>query len=449
MSGIVGSKINIRGSGRIAKLGTDGQVLTSAGAGVSAVYEDAAGGGLDWQSVTTGSTLTAVAGNGYPIDTTSNACTITLPASASVGDEIIFTDYDRTWGTNRISFDSNGLNFQGYDDTYTKSYNTDGQSVHIVYMDATNGWISINDDVVSTVNPYNPTGIFYGGTTGSYVATSNILSDEGVIQADVASLGTARGTGSGCEFGTDKGIFGFGTTGSKTGVTNIVSNAGVIAADVAAIGTGRNMLGAATYGKDKGIFFAGQTTEDTKTINLVNNLGVVASDTTGLASEKYEAEGVEYGAMKDTCIFGFGYTHAPGPAGFNNHTNTVTNLGVISADITGVGTARDNLQGCSYGNEFGLYWSGNGSGAPFTQATNIVNSFGTVAADTTASAATGKSATQGCEYGETKGAFAFGTVSGTSYADTLNLVSSIGVMAADVSTVGTGRTGNMGCSFGH
>ena len=48
MSGIVGSKLNIRGSGRIAKLGTDGQVLTSAGAGVSAVYEDAAGGGGAW-----------------------------------------------------------------------------------------------------------------------------------------------------------------------------------------------------------------------------------------------------------------------------------------------------------------------------------------------------------------------------------------------------------------
>jgi len=406
-----------------------------------------AGGGISWQSVTTGSTLTAVAGNGYPIDTTSNACTITLPASASVGDEIIFTDYDRTWGTNRISLDFNGLNFQGYDDTYTKSYNTDGQSVHIVYMDATNGWISINDDVVSTVNPYNPTGIFYGGTTGSYVATSNILSDEGVIQADVASLGTARAYGSGCEFGTDKGIFGFGTTGSKTGVTNIVSNAGVIAADVAAVGTARNMLGAATYGGDKGIFFAGQTTEDTKTINLVNNLGVVASDTTGLASEKYEAEGVEYGADKDTCIFGFGYTHAPGPSGFSNTTNTVTNLGVISADITGVGTARDNLQGCSYGNEFGLYWSGSDGGA--TQITNVVSGLGVVATDTTASAATGKTATQGCEYGETKGAFAFGTVSGTSYADTLNLVSSIGVMAADVSTVGTGRTGTMACSFGH
>jgi hypothetical protein len=39
MSGIVGSKLNIRGSGRIAKLGTDGQVLTSSGAGKPANYE--------------------------------------------------------------------------------------------------------------------------------------------------------------------------------------------------------------------------------------------------------------------------------------------------------------------------------------------------------------------------------------------------------------------------
>jgi len=39
MSGIVGSKLNIRGSGRIAKLGTDGQVLTSSGPGKPANYE--------------------------------------------------------------------------------------------------------------------------------------------------------------------------------------------------------------------------------------------------------------------------------------------------------------------------------------------------------------------------------------------------------------------------
>ena len=118
MSGIIGSKINIRGSGRIAKLGTDGQVLTSSGAGVAANYEDIAAG-ISWQAVETGSTMTAVAGEGYWVDTTSNACTITLPASASNGDTIVFTDYARTWGTNGIVIDSNGLNYQGDDDTYT------------------------------------------------------------------------------------------------------------------------------------------------------------------------------------------------------------------------------------------------------------------------------------------------------------------------------------------
>ena len=51
MSGIVGSRLNNRGSGLIGSLGTDGQVLTSSGAGVGAVYEAAAGGGLTTASV--------------------------------------------------------------------------------------------------------------------------------------------------------------------------------------------------------------------------------------------------------------------------------------------------------------------------------------------------------------------------------------------------------------
>ena len=45
MSGIVGSKLNIRGSGLVASYGTDGQHLLSAGAGVSNVFETAAAGG--------------------------------------------------------------------------------------------------------------------------------------------------------------------------------------------------------------------------------------------------------------------------------------------------------------------------------------------------------------------------------------------------------------------
>ena len=179
MSGIVGSKLNVRGSGIVAKLGTDGQVLTSAGAGVSAVYENASAGGISWQSVETGSTFTAVAGNGYPVNTTAQACTITLPASASVGDEIVFTDYARRWATNAVTLNTNSLKFQGNETTTGGSfpiYNTDGQSVHIVYMDATNGWIPISDDDVTLETPQTYD-IEYlavaGGGSGGYPATGS------------------------------------------------------------------------------------------------------------------------------------------------------------------------------------------------------------------------------------------------------------------------------------
>ena len=53
MSGIVGSYFNTRGSGVVAKLGTDGQVFTSAGAGVSQAFEAAAGDGKILQVVST------------------------------------------------------------------------------------------------------------------------------------------------------------------------------------------------------------------------------------------------------------------------------------------------------------------------------------------------------------------------------------------------------------
>ena len=64
MSGIVGSRFNIRGSGLVGSLGTDGQVFTSAGAGKSADFEAAAGGGKIVQMTnaaftTTGTSVTA------------------------------------------------------------------------------------------------------------------------------------------------------------------------------------------------------------------------------------------------------------------------------------------------------------------------------------------------------------------------------------------------------
>ena len=52
MSGIIGSRFNTRGSGLVGSLGTDGQIFTSSGAGKSAVFEAAAGGGA-WTKIKT------------------------------------------------------------------------------------------------------------------------------------------------------------------------------------------------------------------------------------------------------------------------------------------------------------------------------------------------------------------------------------------------------------
>jgi hypothetical protein len=132
--------------------GTADQVLKTDGSG-NLSFADASGGGIQWQStIVTVTTLSAVAGNGYWIDTTSNACTITLPASASVGDQIIFSDYKRTWGTNAITINQNSLNFQGYSSP-NPVYNTNGQSVSIVYSGATQGWIPTVDDDVTNETP--------------------------------------------------------------------------------------------------------------------------------------------------------------------------------------------------------------------------------------------------------------------------------------------------------
>jgi len=140
MSGIIGSKLNIRGSGRIAKLGTDGQVLTSSGAGVAAAFEDASAGGTSWQSVETGATFTAVAGNGYPVNTTAQACTVTLPAG-SVGDTIELVDYAGTWDTNRVTITADGSEkIKGGDDDVQMKKEREG--VRLVYVDATQGWVA-------------------------------------------------------------------------------------------------------------------------------------------------------------------------------------------------------------------------------------------------------------------------------------------------------------------
>ena len=121
--------------------------------------------GVQWQSVFTGdgsTGLTAVAGRGYFIDTTSGTVEVTLPASPSAGDVVVLKDYARTWGTNAVSLASN--TFDGV--TASETFSTTGQTVTLVYMDGTKGWSLINEDTTTVL------GTLYVTATGGTVTTS-------------------------------------------------------------------------------------------------------------------------------------------------------------------------------------------------------------------------------------------------------------------------------------
>ncbi len=68
MSGIVGSKFNIRGSGLVGSLGTDGQHMLSAGAGKTNVFETVAAASADFVKIAVTGSGTDVAYVSIPID---------------------------------------------------------------------------------------------------------------------------------------------------------------------------------------------------------------------------------------------------------------------------------------------------------------------------------------------------------------------------------------------
>ena len=119
---------------------TDGdadQALVTNGSGVLSF--STISGGASWQAVVTAATKTAVAGEGYFLNTTSNAITLTLPGSASIGDFVSFVDYAGTFDTNNLTIARNGHKIQGA--TADLVVSTERAANTLVYVDATQGWL--------------------------------------------------------------------------------------------------------------------------------------------------------------------------------------------------------------------------------------------------------------------------------------------------------------------
>ena len=147
---------------------------------------------IEWQSVVVadGSTgLTAVAGRGYFINTTSGAITVTFPASPKIGDTIIINDYATTFATNNVSINFNGNKLEA--DTTNAKLSTNDQTHTFVFTDATQGWKIINQDTGTNIQA------LYVSATGGTITTDgdfkvHVFTGDGCFV--VATAGNAQGS---------------------------------------------------------------------------------------------------------------------------------------------------------------------------------------------------------------------------------------------------------------
>jgi hypothetical protein len=130
--------INIQDKkGYTGSTGPAGGYTGSSGYTGSTGYVGSAGSGqMTWQVVS--SSITVVANNGYFVDTTVSAISLTLPAAAVIGNTIRFNDLAGNFAVNNLTILRNGHKIQGVADDLLIA---DTQaSFGLVYSNTTYGW---------------------------------------------------------------------------------------------------------------------------------------------------------------------------------------------------------------------------------------------------------------------------------------------------------------------
>ena len=103
-------------------------------------------GSVDWQTTKKTTAFTAVSGEGYFVDTAaSGAVTMTLPSSPSAGAIVAVKDYNQNFATANLTIGRNGSPINGANSA-DPVIDTDGASIVLVYVDASQGWVPTQDD---------------------------------------------------------------------------------------------------------------------------------------------------------------------------------------------------------------------------------------------------------------------------------------------------------------
>jgi len=129
-------------SGSTLTLGGSGTAVTLASGATQSGFGRS--GAVDWQtgSIKT-ATFTAASGEGYFCNTTGGGFTVNLPAG-SAGAIVAVADYTRTFATNNLTIAANGSEkIGGVAETLVLDIN--GQALTLIYVDATEGWINVQN----------------------------------------------------------------------------------------------------------------------------------------------------------------------------------------------------------------------------------------------------------------------------------------------------------------
>jgi len=193
MSEVKVNKISPR-SGTEVTLGDSGDTFTiPSGATINnqgTATNFGATGSASWVTTVKTGDFTAVAGEGYFVNTTSGEVDVTLPAGTA-GAVVAIKDYANTFDTNNCILVPNGSDKIG-GQAANATFSTEGIAVTLVFIDSTQGWL-VTD---SGLQDEAPTALYIAATGGTIATCGNfkthIFTGPGTFT--VCSVGNACGS---------------------------------------------------------------------------------------------------------------------------------------------------------------------------------------------------------------------------------------------------------------
>lgn len=194
MSEFKTDKIRPVDAGSTTTLGESGDTIAT-GSGTTLNIQGTYSGinAISWDTTAKTANFTAETNKGYFINTTSGQVTVTLPATPVAGSFIGIKDYALTAQTNYIVINPNGNKIQGSTNNFYII--TQGGSANLVYVDATQGWLTFDAAQASDITE----GPVYISATGGTVTTcgnDKIHTFTGPGTFCVSCAGNAQGSNS-------------------------------------------------------------------------------------------------------------------------------------------------------------------------------------------------------------------------------------------------------------